>query len=121
MRTIQFVTAAALLVASIEARAQTPPTKPEPPAVPSLGELDLGYRGGTVLKVVKCDDAACAPGGEIFATIDSSASVGEYTSLALGTDGFPVIAYYNATNGHLKVAKCNDATCSSVTLSLIHI
>ncbi|MCC6989142.1 MAG: MtrB/PioB family outer membrane beta-barrel protein [Acidobacteria bacterium] len=48
MRTIQFVTAAALLVASIEARAQTPPTKPEPPAVPSLGELDLGYRGGDV-------------------------------------------------------------------------
>ena len=48
MRTIHFVTAAALLVASLEARAQTPPTKPEPPAVPSLGELDLGYRGGTV-------------------------------------------------------------------------
>ena len=48
MRTIQFVTAAALLVASIEAHAQTPPTKPEPPAVPSLGELDFGYRGGSV-------------------------------------------------------------------------
>ena len=48
MRTIHFVTAAALLVASLEAQAQTPPTKPEPPAVPSLGELDLGYRGGTV-------------------------------------------------------------------------
>ncbi len=48
MRTIQFVTAAALLVASIEARAQTPPTKPEPPAVPSLGALDFGYRGGNV-------------------------------------------------------------------------
>ncbi len=48
MRTIQFVTAAALLVASLEARAQTPPTKPEPPAVPSLGELDLGYRGGDI-------------------------------------------------------------------------
>jgi len=48
MRTIHFVTAAALLVASLEARAQTPPTKPEPAAVPALGELDLGYRGGSV-------------------------------------------------------------------------
>lgn len=48
MRTIHFVTAAALLVASLEARAQTPPTKPEPPAVPSLGALDLGFRGGDV-------------------------------------------------------------------------
>jgi len=48
MRTIQFVTAAALLLASLEARAQTPPTKPEPPAVPSLGEFDFGYRGGDI-------------------------------------------------------------------------
>ena len=48
MRTIHFVTAAALLVPSLEAQAQTPPTKPEPPAVPSLGQLDLAHRGGTV-------------------------------------------------------------------------
>jgi MtrB/PioB family decaheme-associated outer membrane protein len=48
MRTIHFVTAAALLLASLEARAQTPPTKPEPPAVPSSGELDFGYRGGDI-------------------------------------------------------------------------
>jgi len=49
MRTISALTAAALLSASvIQAGAQTPPTKPEPPSVPSLGVLDLGYRGGNV-------------------------------------------------------------------------
>jgi MtrB/PioB family decaheme-associated outer membrane protein len=49
MRTISALTAAALLSASvIQAGAQTPPTKPEPPSVPSLGVLDLGYRGGSV-------------------------------------------------------------------------
>lgn len=50
MRTRTLVTCAALLLASMSvARAQTPPTKPEPPAdVPSLGLLDLGYRGGSV-------------------------------------------------------------------------
>ena len=49
MRTIHGLTAAALLVASvIAAGAQTPPTKPEPPSVPSLGALDVGYRGGSV-------------------------------------------------------------------------
>lgn len=50
MRTRTVVTLAALLLASVSvARAQTPPTKPEPPAnVPTLGLLDLGYRGGSV-------------------------------------------------------------------------
>lgn len=49
MRTRTVVTLAALLLASASVlQAQTPPTKPEPPAVPSLGALDLGYRGGSV-------------------------------------------------------------------------
>ena len=49
MRTRLVMTIAALLLASASvARAQTPPTKPEPPAVPSLGLFDIGYRGGDV-------------------------------------------------------------------------
>lgn len=49
MRTISAITAVALLAASVfQAAAQTPPTKPEPPNVPSLGALDFGYRGGNV-------------------------------------------------------------------------
>ncbi|MEZ5419284.1 MAG: MtrB/PioB family outer membrane beta-barrel protein [Vicinamibacterales bacterium] len=49
MRTILALSAAALLSASvIQAGAQTPPTKPEPPNVPSLGALDFGYRGGSI-------------------------------------------------------------------------
>lgn len=49
MRATPFVLAAAFLAASASlAGAQTPPTKPEPPDVPSLGALDFGYRGGSV-------------------------------------------------------------------------
>lgn len=49
MRTRCVVTLAALLLTlALRAEAQTPPTKPEPAAAPSLGELDLGYRGGSV-------------------------------------------------------------------------
>ncbi len=49
MRTRLVSTIAALLLASAwAADAQTPPTKPEPAAVPSLGLLDVGYRGGSV-------------------------------------------------------------------------
>ena len=40
-------------------------------------------------------------------------------SIAIGTDGFPVISYYDATNQDLKVADCGDADCSSATLITI--
>lgn len=48
MRATTALTAAAvLLAAAIPAAGQDPPTKPEPPDVPSLGSLDLGFRGGS--------------------------------------------------------------------------
>ena len=62
------------------------------------------------LKVAKCVNAACT-GASILSTVDSAGNVGEYTSIALGTDGLPVISYYDSTNGDLKVAKCTSASC----------
>jgi hypothetical protein len=35
------------------------------------------------------------------------------TAITIGTDGFPVISYYDGTNGNLKIAKCGNAACSS--------
>ncbi len=65
------------------------------------------------LKVAKCNDAACAGSDETITTVDDPANeVGDYTSIALGVDGFPVISYYDDTAGALKVAKCNDAACA---------
>ena len=47
MRNILVVTFAALLLASANlAQAQTPPTKPAPPDVPSEGLFDVGVRFG---------------------------------------------------------------------------
>jgi cell shape-determining protein MreC len=63
------------------------------------------------LKVAKCVDAACS-GSSTITTVDSAGNVGEFTSITIGADGFPVISYYNVTNGDLKVAKCVDAACS---------
>lgn len=47
MRTRFFLGIAALLVAATAARAQTPPTKPAPPDVPSQGLIDAGVRFGS--------------------------------------------------------------------------
>lgn len=69
------------------------------------------------LRVVKCNDLACDPdpaanGPETVSTVDDAVTnVGEYTSIALGADGNPVISYFAATGVDLKVAKCNDPAC----------
>ncbi len=67
-----------------------------------------------LLKVAKCNDAACAGGDETITTVDDPAnSVGLYSSLAVGADGLPVISYHDDTFKSLKVAaKCNDAACA---------
>ena len=64
------------------------------------------------LKVAKCGNASCSSVNPPT-TVDSTGNVGQYASIAIGTDGFPVISYYDTTNGDLKVAKCGDASCSS--------
>jgi hypothetical protein len=70
------------------------------------------------LKVAKCTDASCTT----FATInilDSTGEVGQYTSIAIGADGLPVISYYDFTNWDLKAAKCLDASCASTTINTL--
>jgi len=65
------------------------------------------------LKVAKCNDPACAGGNETITTVDDPGNlVGEYTSIAIGADGFPVISYRDDTAGAIKVAKCNDPACA---------
>jgi hypothetical protein len=65
------------------------------------------------LRVAKCNDAACQwADEEISAFGDSAGHVGSSTSLAIGSDGLPVIAYYNTYSGHLRIARCNDPACA---------
>lgn len=54
------------------------------------------------LMVVHCNDAACAGGDDTPITVDSAEDTGQNPSL--DASGYPVIAYYDATNDALKLA-----------------
>lgn len=65
------------------------------------------------LLVTWCNDALCAGGAETTTIVDSAGVVGAYTSITIGTDGFPVIAYRDITAKRLRVVKCTNLSCST--------
>jgi hypothetical protein len=46
-------------------------------------------------------------------TVDSTGDVGQYTSTAIGSDGFARISYADTTNNDLKFVQCTNAACST--------
>ena len=64
------------------------------------------------LKVVHCTTTACTS-TDTPQTLDTTDNVGRYPSITIGTDGMPIIAYRNVTNGGLKVVHCTTAACTS--------
>jgi len=71
------------------------------------------------LKVAACKNPTCIGATEgdrsTNATIDSNGAVGSDTSITIGINGNPIISYLDATNGDLKIAVCNNPTCTGVT------
>jgi hypothetical protein len=62
------------------------------------------------LKVAHCGNASCSLGNTIT-SVDTGGYVGYDTSITIGTDGLPVISYFDYTNVDLKVAKCANPFC----------
>lgn len=85
-------------------------------AIGTDGAPVIGYYDATAfaLKVAKCANAACTGSATITTVDDPANNVGQFTSIAIGTDGLPVVAYHDVTAGTLKVAKCANAACTGV-------
>jgi hypothetical protein len=64
------------------------------------------------LRILHCDDLGCTGDGESVNTLDDQGDVGQYTSLELDASGFPVVSYYDSSNGDLKVLHCDDPDCT---------
>ncbi len=76
----------------------------------------ISYRDGATgaLKVAHCIDAACT--GAALSKVDAAGGAegrnAIATSITIGADGLPVIAYAGGGNYDLKVAHCANAFCT---------
>ncbi len=83
--------------------------------VPADGLPFIAYyaSSGGDLKTIKCGDASCSTTTITLADNGGTNNVGQYTSVALANDGYPMIAYYDVTALDLKYLKCGNAACNS--------
>jgi hypothetical protein len=65
---------------------------------------------GSDLKVAHCVNAACS-GTSGITPVDLGPG-GYYTSIAIGTDGRPVVAYLDQAAQALRLAHCANLACS---------
>ncbi len=66
------------------------------------------------LKVVKCGNLNCSS-GNIITTVDAENNTGRFTSIVVDSDGLPIISYYDAARGRMKVLKCANTACSALS------
>ncbi len=67
---------------------------------------------GSTLRLTVCGDAACSA-GNVTRTLDAASSPGVGPSMALGSDGFPVVSHISQTSGEVRVTSCGNADCSA--------
>ena len=95
-------------------------------ALDQLGQPVISYYDATShrLLLTHCNDVDCAGGDDPNGVVNTGDTfgddVGQYSSMALDVfDGFPTIAYYNATALDLKLVHCTNADCTGPQTSVL--
>ncbi len=69
------------------------------------------------LAVTHCGTAACDAGNVTRWPDPSSNDVGLHTAIVIGADRLPMVSYYDATAGALRVTHCGDLSCGAGNVS----
>ena len=64
------------------------------------------------LELLRCVNPTCAS-GSVSTDVDTASGSGNHARIAIGRDGFPILAYYQAGAEDLKLAKCHEEDCST--------
>jgi hypothetical protein len=64
------------------------------------------------LRVIHCNDADCSGGDESITTPVTAGQVGYWASMALDSNGYPVVSYFDDDEADLQLLRCNDANCA---------
>lgn len=74
-----------------------------------------------VLRVAHCRDVGCTSAS--VAVVDPNVHLGTFSSIAIGADGLPIIAYIAGPGWpythELRVAKCGTKDCSNATITVL--
>lgn len=90
--------------------------------IPPDGLPIISYHDGDNedLKIFKCGNFDCSTSGnDVKTTIDSTTDTRDQSSMTLGTNGNPIIAYYGIGNGDLRITTCGNASCSSGNITTV--
>ncbi|OGL36316.1 hypothetical protein A3E49_03090 [Candidatus Saccharibacteria bacterium RIFCSPHIGHO2_12_FULL_49_19] len=66
-------------------------------------------------RIIKCGNETCSSGNIITSIDITSNSYGDSLAIAVGADGLPWLAYYASTGGNIRVSKCADIACVSLS------
>lgn len=93
-------------------------------ALNSSGHPVIAYYAAGVparLKLAVCAEPQCTTlvGTNPSVVDNSSLDVGQFPSIQMGADGYPIIAYYDVVFGDLRVVDCDDMLCASETATAI--
>ncbi|MEZ5418235.1 MAG: hypothetical protein R2708_12930 [Vicinamibacterales bacterium] len=79
----------------------------------------ISHFDGTALalRVTHCGNAACTADNVSTIVDDPAGAVGSYSSIAIGTDGLPLISHRDSAAGALRVTHCGNVTCTAGNIS----